>query len=81
MGSIHLGVTVVSLSVAGMSYHVRAGKYRIDILLRGAKKVLRKAAKAAGAGHSLHLAWFNTVPKDSWLSRLQQKMRGQPLPK
>lgn len=68
MGSNHLGITVVFILVAGMSHHVKADKYRINTLLRGAKRFLRKSGKVAGAGHSLHLAWFNTVPEDSWLS-------------
>ena len=45
MGSNHLGVAVVFILVAGMSHHVKAGKYRINILLRGAKRFSESQAR------------------------------------
>lgn len=45
MGSNHLGVTVVFILVAGMGHHVRAGKYRINILLRGVKRFSESQAR------------------------------------
>lgn len=45
MGSNHLGVTVVFILVAGMSHHVKADKYRINTLLRGAKRFSESQAR------------------------------------
>lgn len=48
-----------------MGHYRRVGKYRIDILLRGAQMLSESQPRLLMQDYVLHLAWLNIVPKDS----------------